>query len=290
MTSREVGSAAPERPSSGGRVDLHLHSTASDGTVVPAAVVSEAAERGLVGLALTDHDTVDGVEEAAAEAKRRGLRFLPAAEISANEPGRSVHLLSFGFDPTDAELTGFLREAREDRVRRGREIVERLRRLGVSLTYEAVEAEAGGAAPTRAHVARALLRSGAARTHAEVFRRWLSRGRPAFVERRPTPPEEVSRRVHAAGGVVLLAHPGRTYGVADVRRWVEVGLDGVEVLHPENPPDVRVRLGRLAEQLGLLRCGGSDWHGPHTHRSPVGSEPVPAAWMEEIAARCGATV
>lgn len=271
-------------------MDLHLHSTASDGTVAPAAVVTEAAARGVVGLALTDHDTVDGVEEAAGEASRRGLRFLPAAEISANEPGRSVHMLAFGFDPGNAELTGFLREAREDRVRRGRAMVERLRRLGVSLTYEAVEAEAGRAAPTRAHVARALLRCGAARSHDEVFRRWLSRGRPAFVERRPTPPAEVARRVHTAGGVVLLAHPGRTYGPSDVRRWVEAGLDGVEVLHPENPPDVRVQMGRLAEELGLLRCGGSDWHGPHTHRSPVGSEPVPVAWMEEIAARCGATV
>ncbi len=273
-----------------GRVDLHLHSTASDGTVRPAEVVREAAERGVAGLSLTDHDTVAGIEEAAAESKRRGLAFLVGAELSANEPGRSVHLLAYGFDPSDARLLRFMEAYTEDRVRRARRIVERLNEIGVSLSYEDVEAEAGLAAPTRAHVARALLRRGAAASHDRVFRRWLSRGRPAFVEKRATPPREVIRRVHEAGGVAVLAHPGRTYGAADVRRWVGEGLDGVEVLHPENSPAVRRSMDALARELGLLRAGGSDWHGPDTHRAPIGSEPVPAAWMDAIAARTRAGV
>lgn len=247
------------------------------------------AAAGLVGLALTDHDTVDGVAAAAAEAEVLGLRFLPAAELSANEPGRSVHLLAFGLDTSDQELLGFLAAYRGDRVRRAREMVGRLERLGVPLTYADVEAEAGQAAPTRAHVARALVRTGHVRTIAEVFRRLLSRGMPAFVEKSPTPPAEVIERVHAAGGVVLVAHPGREHGEEELRRWTSEGLDGVELLHRENPPEVRRRLGALADELGWLRSGGSDWHGPHSHRAGIGSERVPESWLEEIAARCGSS-
>lgn len=269
-------------------VDLHLHSTASDGTVRPSGVVEEADEAGLAGVSLTDHDTADGLEEAAREADRRGLRFLPGAEISANEPGRSVHVLAYGFDPGDPDLLEFFAAYRQDRIRRAREIVERLNRLGIELSYEAVERQAGEAAPTRAHVSRALVSGGHVPDERTVFGKYLSRGKPAFVEKRPTPPAEVFDLVHAAGGVTVLAHPGRTHGPSEVRRWVEEGLDGVEVLHPRNDPPVRRRLDRLAEELGLLRGGGSDWHGPGDGRhASLGGQRVPAGWMDRIEARCG---
>lgn len=277
-------------PADGGRVDLHLHSTASDGTLPPAEVVARVAARGLVGLSLTDHDTVDGLDEAEREARRRGLAFLPGAELSAVEPGASVHILAFGFDRRDPALLEFLSAYRGDRERRAREIVTRLRRHDVPLTYADVREQAGGAAPTRAHLARALLARGLAKTHEEVFRRWLGRGRPAFVEKRPVPPAEVIRRVHAAGGVTALAHPGRVHGAPAIRRWAAEGLDGVEVRHPENAPDVRERLERLAAELGLLRTGGSDWHGPQAHRPEPGTEEVPLTWLERIAARCATGV
>ncbi|MFQ5690661.1 MAG: PHP domain-containing protein [Gemmatimonadota bacterium] len=272
----------------GRRADLHVHSTASDGLLPPAEVVKRAAAVGLSAMALTDHDTVEGIPEASAEAKRQGIALLPAAELSANEPGLSVHLLAYGFDPGWPELRSFLEAYREDRIRRAREMVNRLNALGVGLRNEDIRRETGRAAPTRAHVARALVGRGLARDAEEVFRRFLSRGGPAFVEKRATSPAEVIGKVHAAGGVVLLAHPGRTHGPAAIRRWAGQGLDGVEVLHPENSPAVRARLGNLAAELGLLRCGGSDWHGPHTHRASLGSEPVPVEWFEEIAARCRA--
>lgn len=289
MRPAEAGGAA-EGPAgdAGAEVDLHLHSDASDGTLPPAEVVRRAAAVGLAGIALTDHDTVDGLEEAAAEAARLGLRFLPASELSANEPGRSVHLLAFGFDPTDRELQEFLSTYGDDRRRRAREIVNRLRGLGVSLPYRRVEEEAGRAAPTRAHVARALVGAGLATSQREVFRRWLSRGGPAFVEKRPTPPAGPIERVHRAGGVVLLAHPGRAQRISDLRRWVADGLDGVEVVHPNNPPDVRNRMAGFVSERGLLRSGGSDWHGPDTHRAELGDERVPIGWMREIEARCPA--
>lgn len=277
-----------------GQVDLHLHSTASDGTVAPEEVVHRAAEAGLVGLSLTDHDTVDGLEEAARTADELGLRFLPGAELSANEPDRSVHVLAFGFDPANPGLQAFFRAYREDRIRRAKEIAERFRSLGVPLEYEAVRKEAGPGVPTRAHVARALVGEGLVPDERTVFGKYLSRGKPAFVEKRPTPPSEVFEKVHDAGGVAVLAHPGWTHGPEEIRRWSEEGLDGVEVLHPRNRPKVRRRLDELAEELGLLRTGGSDWHGPDEEGRPaVGSQEVPAAWMDAVVARCraaGATV
>lgn len=270
-----------------GHVDLHMHSTASDGIVSPAGVVRKADEAGLSGLSLTDHDTVDGLEEAAREAERRGLRFLPGAELSANEPGRSVHVLGYGFDVEHPDLLSFFSEYRRDRIRRAREIVDRLNRQGVALTYAAVEAQTKGGVPTRAHVARALVEAELVTDMDAVFDRYLSRGRPAFVEKRSTPPAEVFERVRAAGGVTILAHPGRSHGPDRIRRWVREGLDGVEVLHPANDPAVSRRLDALADELGLLRGGGSDWHGDDLHPSQPGSQRVPAAWMDRIVERCG---
>ena len=269
----------------GPRVDLHLHSTASDGTSPPSEVVRRAAASGLDGIALTDHDTTRGLEEAEREAKARGVRFLPGAELSANEPGSSVHLLAFGFDRRDGNLQAFMKAYDADRRRRAREIVRRLNDLGVPLEEADVEARAGSAAPTRAHVGRALVARELVSNEGEAFGRYLSRGRPAFVEKRQTPPGEVFEIVHAAGGVVLLAHPGRTHGVDDVRRWAEEGLDGVEIVHPSNSAEVRSRMSAVAAELGLLKSGGSDWHGPATRRGELGAEHVPARWMDEIAAR-----
>ncbi len=242
----------------------------------------------MVGLALTDHDTTAGVDEAQRAATELGLRFLPAAELSATVPGRSVHLLAFGFDRSHGNLQVFLSRYDDDRRRRAREIVERLRALHLAVTYEDVEIETGGAAPTRAHLARALVARGLVADYQEAFRRYLSRERPAFVEKRVVAPKRVFEIVHEAGGVVCLAHPGRTHGVDDVRRWAAEGLDGVEILHRANSATVRSRLNAVAVELSLLRSGGSDWHGPGMNRVGPGSEPVPERWLDEIEERLGA--
>lgn len=268
-------------------VDLHVHSTASDGRLGPAEVVRQAVARGLAGISLTDHDTVAGLPAASAEAARLGIRFLIGAELSANEPGRSIHLLAYGFDPGDPGMTDFLEAYRTDRLRRAARIVARLEKVGVPLPPEAVEREAGEGVPTRAHVARALVAEGLAPGIREAFERWIGRDRPAFVEKRPTPPAAVIRVVHEAGGVVLLAHPGRVHRPPDIRRWIAAGLDGVEILHPENRPRTRRSLEGLVREHGLLRGGGSDWHGPDSERPDLGSQRVPAAWLEAIEARVG---
>ncbi|WP_420635405.1 PHP domain-containing protein [Candidatus Palauibacter sp.] len=269
-----------------------MHSTQSDGTVAPAEVARAVAEAGLVGFALTDHDTTAGLDEAEDAARTHGLRFLPGAELSANEPGRSVHLLAFGFDRTDAELQDFLSRYRKDRIRRARSIVERLQSLDVAVTYEDVERQAGAAAPTRAHLGRAVVACGEVPDINEAFRLYLSNGRPAHVTKQPTPPRVVFEKVHRAGGIVCLAHPGTTHGEDDVRRWAGEGLDGVEVVHPANPPAVQSRMNALAAELGLLRCGGSDWHGPDAgRRGQPGWAHVPERWLDAIGRRssCGVT-
>ena len=243
-----------------------------------------AAAAGVAGLSLTDHDTVEGLDEAAAEARRLGLTFLPGAEISANEPDRSVHLLAFGMNRTDEALLEFLADLRADRVRRAHEMVDRLKSLGVSLDYEAVQRQCGAAAPTRAHVARALVAEGLAPDEDTVFRRFLRRDGPAYVSKKPTPPVSVFEAVHAAGGVAILAHPGHAHGEREITRWRKEGLDGVEVLHPGNRQDVRARLLGLCRRLDLLPSGGSDWHGPAPGRE-IGSQDVPLDWLEAIRQR-----
>ena len=268
---------------------MHLHSTRSDGTVSPAQVAEQVAKAGLTGFSLTDHDTTAGLDEAESAARRFGLRFLPGAELSATIPGASVHLLAYGFDRSHGPLQSFLRRYDGDRRQRARAIVTRLQAVGVELSYAAVESEAGAAAPTRAHVARALVSERHVDAVTDAFRLYLSRGLPAFVEKRDVAPREVFEVVHEAGGVVLLAHPGRVHGTDRIRAWVDQGLDGVEVMHPANRPTTRSTLNALASELGLLRSGGSDWHGPQTHRkSGVGGEPVPERWFDEIRERTSA--
>jgi predicted metal-dependent phosphoesterase TrpH len=270
-----------------GYVDLHLHSTASDGVKSPTEVAREMAALGLRGFSLTDHDTVDGMEEARAEAKRLGLDFLVGAELSANAPGRSIHVLAYGFDPRDPGMNAFFRDFRSDRLRRVDEIVRRLRDLGTGLTLDDVMAEAGDGVPTRAHVGRALLKGEWVANEEEAFRRYIARGKPAFVEKMPTPPAAVCELVRRAGGVTLLAHPGRDYTQAELARWMNDDFDGVEILHPRNGPGVRRTLETLADERDLLRGGGSDWHGTDSG-APPGSQRVPESWMRAIMERCAA--
>lgn len=264
-------------------VDLHLHSTASDGTKSPTEVVREAARRGVRGISLTDHDTTAGLEEAAFEAERVGITLLTGAELSANEPGRSVHILAYGFRPDAPGIQSFFSEYRVARNQRAARIVERLQDHGLGIELDDVLQEAGEGVVTRAHIGRALVRVGAVPDQQTVFGRYLGRGGPAFVEKPPTPPARVFEMVRRAGGVTVLAHPGRTHRAGAIRRWAREGLNGVEVLHPHNTPNVRSRLAALASELGLLRAGGSDWHGPDSARAELGSQRVPREWMDEIA-------
>lgn len=272
-------------------VDLHVHSTASDGELAPEAVVARAAAAGLAALALTDHDTVAGVPAAFEAGRSLGLRVVGGCEFSVAAPWGEMHVLGYFLPTGSAVLEEFLVRCRTDRERRGRAMVERLRRVGVTLSDDDVLAEADGGAVGRPHVARALVRLGHVGSVSEAFDRYLARGRPGFVEKALPTFAEVATLVHGVGGVVSAAHLKDRGTRAVLQQLKSEGLDAVETRHPSHDPDVRARLTDLALQLGLLRSGGSDWHGDpegdETHGA-LGSQQVPLQWLEQLdAARPG---
>jgi predicted metal-dependent phosphoesterase TrpH len=275
--------AAPGEP----HVDLHAHSTASDGAVPPAAVVERAKAAGVSAVALTDHDSVAGVAEATAAGERLGVRVVPGAELSAHDGEREVHLLALHLaDPAglDAELARF-RDQRQDRAD---EIVRRLRELGAEVTLDDVLSEAGGGAVGRPHVARAMIAAGFVNSHREAFDRYLGAGRPAYVAKAVLPVADAIRMAHDAGGIVVFAHPGADGTRERVERFAAVGLDGLELLHPSQGAEDIARLGALAQHFGLVRSGGSDWHGAADGPRTLGVMRVPLAWLEEQDARATA--
>ena len=267
-------------------VDLHLHSNASDGTLAPASVVQEAANRGAVGVSLTDHDTLAGTEEAQSEALRLGLAWLSGSEISATEDGKSVHLLAYGVSAGNETLDALLDAICVDRLDRIRQIVRLFNELGVPIEKEAVDREAAGGVPTRAHVARAIVAEGLMPNVHAVFQQYLADGGPAYVEKEEVLPSTVFQSVHEAGGVVVLAHPGRSYPDEMIVQWAGQGLDGIEVMHPKNHGSRRDELRAIAYRMDMLMTGGSDWHGPGGGGMEPGTERVPIEWMEAAAARC----
>lgn len=245
---------------------------------------------GLAAIALTDHDTTDGVAEAAREAERLGVRVIPGCEFSVRAPWGELHLLALFLPPADERLQTFLREKRAARRRRGEQIVARLQELGVPIDLEDVQAQVGGAenALGRPHVARALVDCGTSNDVADAFRHYLGRGRPAYVEKPLPTLGEVATLVHTVGGLTVAAHLGEHGTEGQIRQFQDEGLDGIEVRHPSHAPAVEQRLMRIAERLGLGISGGSDWHGDseygHTH-APLGGMRVPDTWLEQLERR-----
>ena len=266
-------------------IDLHVHSTASDGSLSPARVVARASAAGLRAIALTDHDTIAGVPEALAAGEQHGVRVVGGCEFSTASPWGEMHVLAY-FLPTDSpRLDAFLERCRADRVRRAQEMVQHLQRLGVDLSFESVLHESAGGAVGRPHVARAIVRHGGAIDQGDAFDRFLGRGRPAFVEKTLPSFRMVAGLVHEVGGLVSVAHLKERGTRGLIERLKNEGLDAVETRHPSHDPDLRARLTDIVLQLGLLRTGGSDWHGdpePGVTHSTIGSQAVPLEWLERL--------
>ena len=250
-------------------IDLHLHTTASDGALAPAALVERAHGAGIRTLSVTDHDTMAGVTAAAAAAAARGLEFLPGIEITAVHERRDVHMLAYFLDAEPPGLAGFLAAARRDRARRAREMSAKLAALGAPIEIEdlVAAAEASGRAVARPTVARALLDAGHVTSVQQAFDRWLADGKPAYVARSGAAPAEVVRLVARAGGVSALAHPGLLRKDDLIPDLVHAGLGAVEVFHSEHDSVDQARYLRMATDLGLAVCGGSDFHGDDHHRA-----------------------
>ncbi|MDA0256829.1 MAG: PHP domain-containing protein [Chloroflexi bacterium] len=273
--------------------DFHTHSTRSDGTLTPTALVDLAWRNGVRVQALTDHDTLEGVAEArAAAARLPGMLLIPGVELSCDLPGTEVHMLGLFVDADNERLGAELARLREGRVARGRGIVEALKRLGAPIEWERVREIAGDASIGRPHIAQALLERGHIATIEEAFNRYLARNGPAYVEREKLEPEQAIAMIAAAGGLAVLAHPSFTDGHdAVAARLASAGLFGMEVYYKDYSPGLVEELRLLAERLGLFPLGGSDYHAlPRQREREPGDIPLPdevvTRFLEEARRRC----
>ncbi|MGW2863022.1 PHP domain-containing protein [Streptomyces sp. NPDC001205] len=253
------------------RIDLHTHSTASDGTDTPAELVRNAAAAGLDVVALTDHDSTRGYAEAVA-ALPAGLTLVTGAELSCRIDGIGLHMLAYLFDPEEPELLRERELVRDDRVPRARGMVAKLQELGVPVTWEQVARIAGDGSVGRPHVAEALVELGVVDSVSDAFAPdWLADGGRAYVGKHELDPFDAIRLVKAAGGVTVFAHPlahkrGQVVPESAIAELAAAGLDGIEVDHTDHDAPTRSRLRALAADLGLLTTGSSDYHGS---RKPV---------------------
>lgn len=269
---------APAGPTGASFVDLHMHSTASDGSRSPTDVVRAAKKASLVAIALTDHDSVAGLAEAQAAGLELGVRVVSGIELSAVEGEVETHVLGLHLRDT-AILDRGLAELREMRHQRARQIVDRLNELGVTLAFEDVLAQAGPGVVGRPHVARAMIAEGWATDARDAFDRYLGANRPAFVAKEQLSLHAAIAMIHDAGGLAVLAHPGGGGTRERIEAMRAIGLDGIEVKHPSHSSSDTTRLRGLCEQFGLVMSGGSDWHGAADGPRTIGMMQVPLEWL-----------
>ncbi|MDZ7269101.1 MAG: PHP domain-containing protein [candidate division KSB1 bacterium] len=241
--------------------DLHTHTSRSDGQHTPEELVLLAAQRNLQGLGITDHDEIGGIERALAQAARTGLEIIPGVELSTSHRGYDVHILGYFIDYRDRGLLHFLHTLQEQRRRRASRIVEKLNRLGVAMSFEAVLQEAGEGCIGRPHVANALVREGYVTTFQDAFNHYLAEDKPAFVPKPELAPAAGIAIIHQAGGLAGLAHPGQNLTTEIVLEIIKIGVDAIETIHPKHSSERQRFFQELAEKFGLLQTGGSDFHG-----------------------------
>ena len=280
----------PGGDGSGPFVDLHAHSTASDGSRAPAQVIGEAKRVGLTAIALTDHDTLDGIGEATVTGAELGVRVVPGVELSAVEGDVETHILGLHLSDTrDMEAT--LVELREMRHSRAQRIVARLNELGVRVEFSAVLEQASGAAIGRPHVARAMIAEGWAVDFRDAFDRYLGNGKAAYVRKDRLAISDAIGLIHRAGGLAILAHPSHSGTRDRIATLVDQGMDGVEVRHPSHSSEDTLRLSALVAHFSLVPSGGSDWHGAPEGPRTLGMMRVPANWLSQqdgrVRARAG---
>ena len=268
-----------------GSIDLHLHTTASDGRCTPRELVERAARAGVAVMSVTDHDTVAAVTDVRAAARVYGVRVVTGIEITAVEHQRDIHMLGYFFDPSDEALGSFLVGQRTARIARVEAIGARLATLGVPIAVEALVLETSatsGRSIGRPQVARAMVAAGHVTSVQEAFDRWLAHGRPGFVPREGASSEAVIRVIHAAGGIASLAHPGKLDLEPRLKALAHAGLDAVEVFHPDHDASLVERYRFLARELDLMMTGGSDFHGDPVHGRGPGDVSLPLIEFERL--------
>lgn len=269
------------------RVDLHVHTTASDGTYLPAEIVRMAILSGLRAIAITDHDSLNGVPEALAAADGTDLTVIAGVEMSTDVKDGEVHILGYFLDPADQNLQGLLTTLRNSRTERARRMTENLTRLGVPITMERVLELANGGSVGRPHVAQALKEAGHVSSIQDAFSLYIGRTGPAYVERYRLTPAEAVGHVRRHGGVAVLAHPKFVPNVPTLLPGLAAaGLAGMEVYYTGYSDEEVASLGAMADRYGLVRTGGSDFHGPGVQLdAKLGGVAVPYRAVEELRAR-----
>jgi predicted metal-dependent phosphoesterase TrpH len=262
-------------------LDLHVHTTFSDGDMTPAEVVEYAKGLGLAGVAITDHDEVAGVD-AALEAAGRDFEVISGVELSTSDGKCDIHILGYLIDTRDEELLKYLEIFRDARRKRGIRMVGRLQEMGVDIGVDEVLEKAGGGAVGRPHIAAALVENGAVDSVETAFKRYIGFNSPAYVAKYQLKPSDAFRLIRQAGGVGALAHPGTTRRDDLITDFMAEGMRAIEVYHPKHSENDIKRYLRLAEKLGLVVTGGSDSHGTRNKKLQIGAYTVPRSVLEQL--------
>lgn len=266
----------PPRPQGGSPIDLHLHSSCSDGALAPAELVARAKAAGVSTLALTDHDTVRGIPEAREACRESGILFVPGIELGVGVGEDEIHLLGYGVDANGRALQRTLELLAGDRLERMERMIAALAAQGVAIGFDDVRAQAGGGIIGRLHLASALVRAGHAADTNEAFRRWIGAGRPAYVRRQLLDLRESIDLIRDAGGVPVMAHPGLTRRDELIEYLVKLGVRGLEVYYPRHDFVDVSRYRKLCARFDLFATGGSDFHGVGKDETPPGGSSMPA--------------
>ena len=268
-------------------IDLHTHSTASDGIYSPTELLQRAKDIGLRILALTDHDSTGGLEEAAQAAAKLDIDLIPGIEINTDVSGGEVHVLGYFPEYARPAFQATLKVLRDARERRGQRMVELLNEEGINVSWERVRQIAQGAVG-RPHVAKALLEAGYVQTIGEAFDKYIGTGCFAYVPRYRLTPEDAVRLIASANGLPVMAHPYDLPGIAELRNWLpglsEAGMVGLETYYGPYTPEIEHELRALADEYHLIPTGGTDFHGPGIHPTPLGGRYVPYEAVERLKA------
>ncbi|MER3522970.1 MAG: PHP domain-containing protein [Ignavibacteria bacterium] len=244
-----------------GRIDLHMHTVHSDGTLTTRQLMERARSVGLTTISITDHDNTGAIPEALALSREFGIEVIPGMELSASYLHQDIHLLGYFFDHTDDDLQQYLNFYRQERRRRAERIVEKLNDLNIPLTFDAVLEKAGTGSIGRPHIANALVEEGLAESYHEAFFKYIGVGKPAYEKKVQVTPREAIELIAKAGGLSFIAHPGKALDESVVAQLIKQGVDGIEAVHPSHSPELTMYYKGIAQEYYLLISGGSDFHG-----------------------------
>jgi len=262
--------------------DLHMHTIFSDGTLSPKEMVRLSKEAGLSGISITDHDTVDGIEEAIIEGEKIGITVIPGIEISSRKFGKSVHILGYLIDYHNGRLLRFVHNMREAREKRGKKMVNKLNKIGVNITMEEVKRIAGRGVVGRPHIARVLVKNKEVKDESEAFLKYIGDDCPCYVPKPNVPPANVINLIKEAKGISILAHPGLLAPELEILDFIKDGIQGIEVWHPSHSKKNMGKYLEITRKFKLIATGGSDSHGQLEGHPKVGQFKVPYKILENL--------